>query len=76
MQSKRKFDKALAKGSASLKKIRKNKELGRQGCPEGWIIERGNLQKTLQLDNPFVTGLEGYFILESSLDADPAKIPS
>lgn len=73
-KKKRKFDKALAKGGKLLKKVKKNKDLDKHVCPEGWIIERGSLQKTIQLDNPFVTGLEGYFVLESSLDADPAEI--
>lgn len=73
-KKKRKFEKALAKGEKLLKKVRKNKELDRHVCKEGWIIESGNLQKNLQLDNPFVTGLEGYFVLESTLDANPAEI--
>ena len=73
-KKKRKFVKALAKGQKLLKKVRKNKDLEKHVCLEGWIIQRGNLQKALQLDNPFVTGLEGYFVLESSLDADPAEI--
>jgi hypothetical protein len=33
------------------------------------------LQKTLgQIKNPFITSLEGYFILESSVDEKPEKI--
>lgn len=70
----RKFEKALAEGKVLLKKVKRNKELERSVSPEGWIVKRGSLQKTLALDNPFVTGLEGFFALESSLDADPAKI--
>lgn len=70
----RKFEKALAEGKVLLKKVKRNKELDRRVCPEGLIVTRGSLQKMLALDNPFVTGLEGFFALESSLDADPVKI--
>jgi len=70
----RKFEKALANGSVLLKKVRRRKPLGMSVCPEGWIVSEGRLQKSLQLENPFITGLEGYFALESSLDADPEEI--
>lgn len=34
-----------------------------------------NLQKALSaIDNPYITGVEGFFILESSLDDKPEKI--
>ncbi len=32
------------------------------------------MQKTLFSINPYITGLEGYFILESSVDNNPEKI--
>ena len=42
---------------------------------EGHIILKGVIQKTLyKSDNPFITGLEGYFILESSIDDESYKI--
>ena len=70
----RKFEKALAEGKVLLKKVKRNKELDRRVCPEGLIVTHGSLRKMLALDNPFITGLEGFFALESSLDADPVKI--
>lgn len=42
---------------------------------EGYILAKGSIQKTLdEIKNPFITGLEGYFILESSVDDEPEKI--
>lgn len=70
-----KFRKALEKGQDMQKKVEKGKELGQQICSQGWIMLRGELQKIFgKQTNPFITGLEGYFILESSIDEDPALI--
>ena len=70
-----KFRKALEKGQGMQKKVERGKELGQQICPDGWIFLKGHLQKIFgKQANPFITGLEGYFILESSLDQDPALI--
>ncbi|QQR71064.1 MAG: hypothetical protein IPI71_00575 [Methanolinea sp.] len=42
---------------------------------EGWIIARGHLQKIIgDIPNPYVTGLEGFFVLESTIDDDPENI--
>ena len=36
---------------------------------------KGGLQKVLgRIKNPYITGLEGYFILESSVNDEPEKI--
>ncbi len=70
----KKFAKALANGSKLLKKVRNHTPLSTSVCREGWIVAEGRLQKSLEMKNPFVTGLEGYFILESSLDVEPEKI--
>jgi transposase len=41
----------------------------------GWVELIPSVQKTLfSMDNPYINGLEGFFILESSVDADPEKI--
>lgn len=69
-----KYEKALANGDKLLKKVRKRKPLSQNICPEGWIVAEGHLQKTLEPSNPFVTGLEGFFVLESSLDVEPETI--
>lgn len=42
---------------------------------DGYIITKGSLQKTLgKIKNPFITGLGGYFILETSLDDTPSTV--
>lgn len=73
-KKKRKFAKALENGGKLLKKVRKRKPLSTNVCLEGWIVAEGRLQKSLALENPFITGLEGYFVLESSLNVDSEKI--
>ena len=70
----KKFAKALENGGKLLKKVRGHKPLSTNVCSEGWIVAEGRLQKSLVQRNPFVTGLEGYFILESSLDLDPERV--
>lgn len=70
-----KFEKALEKGELLQKKVKRGKDLGQQVCPEGWIITKGQIQKTIdEVKNPFISGIEGFFILESSLDETPEQI--
>jgi len=72
---KKQLKKELKKNKGLLKKVKKGKEIKRFVSEEGHIIMKGALQKTLyEIDNPFITGLEGYFILESSIDEEPYKI--
>ncbi len=71
----KRFKKALEKGDKVLLKFKKGKELAKFFTREGDIIAKGELQKILtEITNPFITGLEGYFILESSVDESPEKI--
>jgi transposase len=57
------------------KKVERDKDLGQYIVPKGWIIARGHLQKTFgEIPNPYVTVLEGFFSLESSIDDEPDKI--
>jgi len=71
----KKFQRALAKGDKILKKINKGKPIGEHISRRGNIILRGEVQTSLsEIINPFFTGLEGYFILESSIDSTPQKI--
>ncbi len=65
---KKKFAKELNKNDSKLKKLKRNKPLSQHISKEGIIQAFGQLQKQLSLENPFITSLEGYFILESSLD--------
>jgi transposase len=70
-----KFQRALTKGDKILFKINKGKPIGEHISRRGNIILKGEIQTSLsEIINPFLTGLEGYFILESSLDSKPEKI--
>lgn len=72
---KKKFKRELEKNEAKLAKVKKGKSFSTYISKEGYIITTGSLQKTLDgVKNPFITGLEGYFILESSLGDEPVKI--
>jgi len=71
----RKFEKDLKKGVGLEKKVRAGKELCRHVYEEGWIIAEGKLQKSLgKVANPHINGIEGFFILESSLDSEPSEV--
>ena len=71
----RRFTKDLKKGAALEKKVRAGKELSRNVCETGWIVAEGHLQKALdKVGNPYLNGIEGFFILESSLDFPPSEI--
>src|SRR3989344_2516839 len=64
----KKFLRALAKGDKTLAKINKGKPIGQHISRRGNIILKGEIQTSLsEIVNPFITGLEGYFILESSV---------
>jgi len=73
-KKKRKLERELKKNEGLLRKTKKGKVLDTYLSREGLISAHGSLQKILCQANPYVTGLEGFFILESSLDEDPAKI--
>jgi transposase len=70
----KKFERELEKNAPKLSKTKKGKPLGSLVTEEGYVLLKGDLQKTLALENPYITGLEGFFILESSVDAEPEKI--
>ncbi len=71
----KKFKRELEKNESKLTKVKKGKALSTYISKEGYIVTKGSLQKTLyEIKNPFITGLEGYFILESSLDDGPEKV--
>jgi len=66
-----KFERKKQQGNILLKK-RKHPVLP---SDEGWVQLIPCLQRTLQdIENPYINGLEGFFILESSVDAEPEKI--
>ena len=67
----RKFKRQKEKGNKILKK-RKHERIP---SDRGWVEMVPSLQTTLfSIDNPYITGIEGYFILESSIDEDPITI--
>lgn len=71
----RKFERELKKGISLEKKVKAGKELGRHVYEKGWIIAEGKLQRSLgRMENPYISGIEGFFILESSLDLGPSEI--
>lgn len=70
----KKFERELEKNDSKLWRMKIGKELGSYISREGYIIAKGSLQRTLKMKNPFITELEGFFILECSVDADPEKI--
>lgn len=71
----KKFQEALKKGDKILSKINKGKPIGEHISRRGNIIMKGEVQTSLsEIVNPYITNLEGFFILESSVDDDPYKI--
>ena len=67
----RKFRRQKEKGDKTLKK-RKHTVLPSKS---GWVTLLPVLQRTLiDIKNPYITGVEGFFILESSVDEDPEGI--
>lgn len=73
----KKFLRDLAKGDKILAKINKGKPIGEYISRKGNILMKGEIQTSLsEIVNPHITGLEGYFILESSVDSMPQKILS
>lgn len=74
-KKRKKFERELDKNDKLLPKVKKGKELDKLVSRQGYIVTKGQLQKALkETPNPYITGLEGYFILESSIDAEPQKI--
>jgi transposase len=70
-----KLEKDLKKGTILSKKVKCGKDIGQYIAPDGWIIARGHLQQIFgEHSNPYVTGIEGFFILESSVDDNPEQI--
>jgi len=56
-----------------LKKVKKGKVISKYLYDKGEIILKGELEEK-EIENPYITGLEGFFILESSLDLGPYEI--
>ncbi len=75
VRKEKKFEKAKKKNEPLLKKVAKGKAIAKYVSRLGEIITKGLVQKTLdEIVNPFIIGLEGYFILESSVNTEPEKV--
>lgn len=73
----RKFKQILEKNKIVLKKTKEGKDINEFFTEEGVVTTKGSLQTTLtEIINPNINGLEGFFILESSLDVEPFKVLS
>ena len=71
----KKFQKALLKGDKILAKINRGKPIAEHISREGNIIMKGEVQTSLsEIANPFITNLEGFFILECSVEDEPYKV--
>ncbi len=71
----KKFRRALEKGDKILAKINKGKPIGEHISRRGNIILKGEVQTSLsKIVNPYITNLEGFFILESSVEDESYKI--
>jgi transposase len=69
----KRFQNELKRNDKILKKVKKEKEIGRLLSREGEISIKGELN-TKEIINPYKTGLEGFFILECSKDLEPFKV--
>lgn len=67
----RRYEREKSRNAALAKKAKRGKPIGRYYCEEGIVIAKGILQTRLDETNPYINGVEGFFILESSVDTDP-----
>ena len=66
-----KLEREKAKGNRMLR-ARKHAVLP---SDKGWVTLVPSLQRTLsEPENPFISGIEGFFVLEGSVDSDPETI--
>jgi len=71
----KRFQRDLIKGDKILKKINRGKPIGEHISRMGNILLKGEVQTSLsEIVNPYITGLEGYFILESSVNTTSYRI--
>jgi hypothetical protein len=70
-----KYRRTVRENEPLLRRTLKGKPLGEYPCRAGTIIAKGSLQWSLEDEyDPSVSGLEGYFVLESSVRAPPSEI--
>ena len=70
----RKFKRELEKNKNVLKKTKAGREIDAFLTDEGTVTTKGTLQTRLdEIKNPYLNGLEGFFILESDLNIEPER---
>jgi len=70
-----KFNRKIEEGNELAKKAGKHKSVLSLPSNKGWVELYPQIQRTLSnIENPYINGIEGFFILESSLDTDPEAI--
>jgi len=70
----RNFKRELERNKGVLKKTKAGKDIDKFITEEGIVTTKGSLQKALEsIENHKINGLEGFFILESSLDMEPER---
>ena len=70
----RKFKRELENNKTVLKKTKVGKEIDEFLTEEGTVTTKGILQTRLEeIKNPYINGLEGFFILESDLNIEPER---
>lgn len=70
-----KFERMKKKGDKLLKKAKNHKAAQTIPSNSGWVVLYPELQQTFgNIENPYINGLEGFFILESSIDTTPEKV--
>ena len=68
----RKFERRKETGNKLAKKAGKHKAVEKYPCEKGWVELYPELQTALGcVENPYINGIEGFFILESTVDASP-----
>ena len=71
----KKFKRQIEKGNDLVKKAKKHKAIETIPSDAGWVELYPEVQATLKtIENPYINGLEGFFILESSADMDPEQV--
>ncbi len=71
----KKFKRQIEKGNELAKKAKKHKAIEIIPFDAGWVGLYPEIQAALQnVENPYITGLEGFFILESSVDMSPEQV--
>jgi transposase len=70
----KKFKRQVEKGNDLAKKAKRHKAIETIPSDAGWIGLYPEIQATLKtIENPYINGLEGFFILESSVDMNPEQ---